>query len=104
MKTLIKYFKTAETLPIGTFLSNQVTGRLYVVAIRSQYWIKLIDVETGRTCSRYEVKYESKPTKQDMQGLLYGIPKDSEESLEGWHKVSQQEAIGRFAKLVLTEK
>lgn len=88
----------------GNFLSNQVTGRLYVLSVRCKNWVELIDVVTGVEVRSHEVEYESRPCEMDMKCLLYDVPLDTKESFEGWYKISPQEAIGRFAKLVLTEK
>jgi len=100
MTTLKKYFKNHDFISNGSFIVNQIDGRLYVLSVDCRSWIKVVDIVSGESI-RANVEDETRPTAGDIRTLFFTFEEAPDKLLTKLHKLSNQEAIGKFASLVL---
>jgi len=103
MHTLTKHFKGHEGIRAGTFITNQQNGRLYVLGSngREAY---LTDILWG--CQYKGVIHPMDHDILDEAEMMYLIIDVSRQlevnpAFHMWHKLSDQEVIGKFASLIL---
>jgi len=101
MKSLKEHFETNDYIKTGTFLYHKEVDRLFVVSFAAAYEITLIDIITGEKCRHIGAKYESKPVEKELKVLLYDIPEDSRENIDGWQIMDGNNLVGKFATLLL---
>ena len=111
MMTLIKYFKTRETIKVGSFLSCKIDGNLYVLYCNYKEEplvvnLLLVNIRTGETKSRCVIKRWDFSDEKEVRMLLKNLFSVKEGCIREddflyWHKLSKQEAIGKFASMLL---
>lgn len=110
MTTIKKYFKGHKHIRVYSFLTYQVNGRLYIIGV-NRYGVYLTDVLWGKKIEVLQGhEHLNYLTEIEFKALLFkaseaiGCPGSKEEKREIsilWHKMSEQETVGKFASMVL---
>jgi hypothetical protein len=104
MMTLKKYFSVKDRKFFGGyFLSCKVDGNLYVICSAKDHH-NLVNVVYGNTIASVRIdksEHFDSLTEDEMRKLIGGLFDYHEEPFVCWHKLSQPEAIGKFATIVL---
>jgi len=109
MMTLIEHFKTKVSLPIGSFLSCQIDGNMYVISLTEMVGLNafsLVNIMTGEVLAKGHLLGSNFVRESELRrslSSLFEVPnnKTKEDFFILWFKLSKQEAIGKFASLVL---